>query len=235
MISAEKYDDVKWGEPGWRIEQKYKTDVLIGNWSEERQKTFSKNIVYSFQFQTSGSQFNSTHRTDYKNYGRQLPDVKTRRQGMLRTEGLGKHFLFSHHGNAYQGNTITWYDQQFNKREQTEDSFPAIRTWERQRLVWEPEKSDFPIQGAPTNYGLLQKKQEKWRKEAEMEDMSIYTTTQQLSYFPHQRQSYSYRHFATPRFISSKFHPHHVNKDLYLRDNQHLTSCEYPPVMAPVS
>lgn len=38
MISVEKYDDVKWGQPGWKIEQRYKTDVLIGNWNEERRK-----------------------------------------------------------------------------------------------------------------------------------------------------------------------------------------------------
>lgn len=28
--------DAKWHMPGWRIEQKYSTGVLIGNWSEDR-------------------------------------------------------------------------------------------------------------------------------------------------------------------------------------------------------
>lgn len=28
----------KWKQPGWRIEQKYSTKVLIGNWAEERQQ-----------------------------------------------------------------------------------------------------------------------------------------------------------------------------------------------------
>ena len=28
--------DPKWQLPGWRIEQKYSTGVLIGNWSEDR-------------------------------------------------------------------------------------------------------------------------------------------------------------------------------------------------------
>ena len=32
----EEYADAKWNQPGWRIEQKYDTDVLIGNWNEER-------------------------------------------------------------------------------------------------------------------------------------------------------------------------------------------------------
>lgn len=62
-------------------------------------------------------------------------------------QGLGKQFLFSHHGDAYKDNRVTWYDQQFNKREVTEGDFKPLRTWERQRLVWAPEKSDYPIQG----------------------------------------------------------------------------------------
>lgn len=32
----EEHADGKWNQPGWRIEQKYDTDVLIGNWDEER-------------------------------------------------------------------------------------------------------------------------------------------------------------------------------------------------------
>ena len=32
----DEYVDAKWNLPGWRIEQKYNTDVLIGNWNEER-------------------------------------------------------------------------------------------------------------------------------------------------------------------------------------------------------
>lgn len=32
----EEHADAKWNLPGWRIEQKYSTDVLIGNWNEER-------------------------------------------------------------------------------------------------------------------------------------------------------------------------------------------------------
>ena len=31
-------DPKKWNMPGWRIEQKYSTKVLIGNWEEERLK-----------------------------------------------------------------------------------------------------------------------------------------------------------------------------------------------------
>ena len=62
-------------------------------------------------------------------------------------QGLGKEFIFSHHQKAYEGNRISWYDQQFNKREITESKLPPLRSWDRQKLAWAPEKSDYPIQG----------------------------------------------------------------------------------------
>ena len=62
-------------------------------------------------------------------------------------QGLGKEFIFSHHQKAYEGNRISWYDQQFNKREIAESKLPPLRSWDRQKLAWAPEKSDYPIQG----------------------------------------------------------------------------------------
>lgn len=38
----EEHADAKWHQPGWRIEQKYNTDVLIGNWNEERRVVSQK-------------------------------------------------------------------------------------------------------------------------------------------------------------------------------------------------
>lgn len=68
-------DEAKWNLPGWRIEQKYNTNVLIGNWNEERRK-----------FERGDTHANSTHRTDFKHYGRCLPDVKIRRDAALRQD-----------------------------------------------------------------------------------------------------------------------------------------------------
>ena len=59
---------------------------------------------------------------------------------------MGKEFIFSHQ-KAYEGNRISWYDQQFNKREITESKLPPLRSWDRQKLAWAPEKSDYPTQG----------------------------------------------------------------------------------------
>lgn len=38
----EEHPDAKWKLPGWRIEQRYATDVLIGNWNEERRVVCEK-------------------------------------------------------------------------------------------------------------------------------------------------------------------------------------------------
>ena len=38
----EEHPDAKWKLPGWRIEQRYATDVLIGNWNEERRVVCKK-------------------------------------------------------------------------------------------------------------------------------------------------------------------------------------------------
>lgn len=42
----EEYADAKWNLPGWRIEQRYATDVLIGNWNEER-RVVGKNYQFT--------------------------------------------------------------------------------------------------------------------------------------------------------------------------------------------
>lgn len=53
--------------------------------------------------------------------------------------------LLGHHGNAYENYTITWYDEYYNKRENTR--LPKLREWDSSRLAWIPEKSDYPCVG----------------------------------------------------------------------------------------
>ena len=49
---TDRVDFSKFGVPSWRIEQRFNTGVLIGNWSEERQAvcmfTFQKNTHVSY-------------------------------------------------------------------------------------------------------------------------------------------------------------------------------------------
>ena len=44
----EEYADAKWNLPGWGIEQRYATDVLIGNWNEER-RVVGKNFQFTLE------------------------------------------------------------------------------------------------------------------------------------------------------------------------------------------
>ena len=63
---------------------------------------------------------------DFKNWGGSRPDVVLRRKAQLQNDGLGKESLFYHHGNRYSNNMISWYDEQFNKRERDEDDAKEI-------------------------------------------------------------------------------------------------------------
>ena len=135
--------------PGWRIEKRFNNKVLIGNWSEESRK-----------FQKLNNPFgNSTHRVDFHTYchGNYLPDMKIRREAAMLNEGLPKKFIFSHHGDVYSNNLISWYDQQMNQRELRESTLPKLRNWDGKSTSFTPEKTDQPLQGNPTNFGLHEK------------------------------------------------------------------------------
>ena len=64
------------------------------------------------------------------------------------SQGLESRHLFAHHNNDFSSNLISWYDEQFNKRQrQGRDVLPDQRYWDSNKLAWEPEKSDHPIRG----------------------------------------------------------------------------------------
>ena len=105
-------------------------------------------LLFCLQFRKGNVRHNSTHRIDFKNWHSSRPDVILRRKAQLQNEGLGKENLFYHHGNRYSNNMISWYDEQFNKREREgPNKLPELRQWDSHRLAWLPEKSDHPIQG----------------------------------------------------------------------------------------
>ncbi|XP_071805709.1 cilia- and flagella-associated protein 107-like [Asterias amurensis] len=201
-------DPMKWSLPGWRIEQKYANGVLIGNWNEAR-KTWKRG-------QTG---INSTHRMDFVKYPNYKPDVMTRRAAMMRSDGLDNKLLFEHHNNDFSSNLISWYDEQFNKRERTgRDTLPEQRSWDSHKLAWEPEKSDHPIHSAPTNFGLRDKLNAKWQKEQMQSGMGEYRTTYGQSYIPQASDALVKNHYAPPRALSTRLHRANlINKDLSLR------------------
>ena len=60
----------------------------------------------------------------------------------LYLQGLGKDQIFTHHGDRYMHNTISLYDQTFNRRYSM-----GSRNWDGKRMAWLPEASDHPVQG----------------------------------------------------------------------------------------
>ncbi|XP_074048173.1 cilia- and flagella-associated protein 107-like isoform X2 [Macrotis lagotis] len=132
--------------PSWRIEPKFSTRVLIGNWVEERNKGLP-----------------------YKN-------------------------LITHHEEPKHRNLISTYDDHFN-RHGYNPLLPPIRTWNGQKLMWLPEKSDFPLLAPPTNYGLFENLQKKWQEPTKIDRAtSIYTS----SYVRHPVSAMSEQEGAIP-------------------------------------
>ncbi|XP_039251506.1 cilia- and flagella-associated protein 107-like [Styela clava] len=217
---------MKWHMPGWRIEQRFSNNTLIGNWCEERK-----------QFQRGTHSNTSTHLTDFRLYKNHKPDVTIRRSALMRNEGLRKENLFTHHGKTYSNNLISWYDEQFNKRMRDEnDRLPDVRKWDGHKLAWAPERSDYPMQGKPTNYGLHSKMKDKWIAELKAERSGHYTTDYGQAYQGHPSTAFPRRFASAPKYLSSHFNPiSKLNKDLWLRRTPFNMAPEYPPTVTPPS
>ncbi|XP_061189581.1 cilia- and flagella-associated protein 107-like [Saccostrea echinata] len=211
-------DPMKWHMPGWRIEQRFSPGVLIGNWGEER-----------YTFKKGDTKHNSTHRVDFRNYGTYKPDVIVRRKALMRNDGLGQEHIFHHHGDKYMQNKISWYDEQYNGRYK-ENTLPSLRDWNSHKLSWAPEKSDYPLQGKPTNFGLHEQLQSKWKDQIADEVKGDYLSTYQNSYVGPPRENLVRNRFAISKDMSTTLHPYNkVNKDLHLRNTVAFKSPEKLP------
>ncbi|XP_062505522.1 cilia- and flagella-associated protein 107-like [Corticium candelabrum] len=222
-LSAYLEDKDKWHAPGWRNEQRYSNGVLIGNWSEERHE-FKKGSCVS----------DSTHRTDFTDIGRHTrPDVTIRRNALARNDGLGRQHLFTHHGNSYSSNMVTLYHDVFNNASQGNSESAQLRTnlrqWDRTKVSWQPEPIDQRVTRRPYRYGLYERLQAKWKKQAELEEKGDYQTSYGLTYHTHDRKSLVTSHYASPRQLSTHLHPHRLNKDLQLRSSVSIPKPEHVP------
>ncbi|XP_075461173.1 cilia- and flagella-associated protein 107 [Ascaphus truei] len=156
----------KWSLSGWKIEQKYSNKVLIGNWLEERKK-FKRSCLPKPK---------SCYDIDFVSYPDSKPDQILRRSFMKRMEGLPSQHLLSHHGEPKSKHLVSLYDDHFLRHGNS--SLPPLRSWDGRCLAWIPERSDYPIEDPPTNFGLLQKKKKIWRENFSEEDLkSIYTAS----------------------------------------------------------
>lgn len=181
--------------PGWKIESRYSPRVLIGNWQEERltnEKKYFRPIT--------------TYSADFKGHPGSHPDVLVRRTGELNCAGLPSGVLFGHGATQRPLNSdlITWYDEDYNRRpREGPNKLPDLRSFSTSTLTWIPEKSDYPIQGEPTNYGLTERLRSKWSAENDEikkgnDPRSQFDTTYRTSYL---KWPYSvYPHLTVPDY-----------------------------------
>ncbi|XP_050644904.1 cilia- and flagella-associated protein 107 isoform X2 [Macaca thibetana thibetana] len=152
--------------PGWQIETKYSTKVLTGNWVEERRK-FTRD----------------TDKTPQSIYGKECipfpdhrPDQISRWYGKRKVEGLTYKHLITHHQEPPHRYLISTYDDHYN-RHGYNPGLPPLRTWNGQKLLWLPEKSDFPLLAPPTNYGLYEQLKQRWLAPKAGLKQSTYTSS----------------------------------------------------------
>lgn len=203
-------DPRKWEMPGWRIEQNYSKSTLIGNWCEERGK---------IEYQSVKS--DSTNRSDFTDPGKEtLPCTQERRHALRRNDGSSDKYLVKIGGKFKTGvdnaGYISWYDCDYRR---TKDK--AKRQWNRHKLVWEPEWSDYPLQGTSTQLGIRHKKMQKWR-----EDMALFngsnkytpSTTYTGDFKQFEKAAFPLRYAQAPKHLSSKTNDtSRINKSLPLR------------------
>ncbi|RUS77330.1 hypothetical protein EGW08_014906 [Elysia chlorotica] len=211
-------DFSKFGVPSWRIEQRYAPGVLIGNWSEERMK-----------FPDGKYKHNSTNRIDFKAYGDIHPDVNVRRKAKLGSEGIPADMLFRHHGRCYDDMLITLYDENYNGRWR-ENKLPPLRNWDSQTLGWLPEKTDHPLRGAPTNWGLKELKQQQEQERQRRNFIPDFQSTYSSAYKDTPPESLRFARHALPKHNSTTLlHVNKLNNNLHLRGSQHLRMPEVVP------
>ncbi|XP_060765742.1 cilia- and flagella-associated protein 107 [Neoarius graeffei] len=177
----------KWKQPGWRIEQKYSNKVLVGNWAEER-----------LQFSQERKTANSSNRLDFKPHTDHRPDVIVRQTALRRSEGLPTRLFFSHHNTPTSHYLVTLYDESYGRHNSS--GLPKLRSWHTDKMAWVPEKSDHPLHGPPTNYGLT----ELWRAQLEKQQAGSHMLSMYRAAYPvHPADAFCQpRHARVPRLTS---------------------------------
>ncbi|XP_072210737.1 cilia- and flagella-associated protein 107 [Excalfactoria chinensis] len=181
-----------YGDDWWKVQPKYSPKVLIGNWLEER-KRFIK---------PCGELGRSIYSTDYIRFPDHKPERALRATMMKKYEGLPAHLFFTHHDEPRSRNFVSEYEDNYNRHGYA-PFLPPLRTWDRHKIAWVPQKSDFPILEPPTNYGLLEHLKSRWYgKEA-----GVMSSTYTVSYEKPPMPVFAPRHFRRapkPQGLSSR-------------------------------
>ncbi|XP_023370902.1 uncharacterized protein C1orf158 homolog isoform X2 [Otolemur garnettii] len=117
-----------------------------------------------------------------------------------RRKGLPYKHLITHHQEPSYRHLISTYDDHYN-RHNYNPGLPPLRTWSRNKLLWLPEKADFPLLAPPTNYGLYEQLKQRWHASSTSPRESTYT----LSYPRPPLWAMSQREHAIP------VPPHHLH------------------------
>ncbi|KAM7006232.1 cilia- and flagella-associated protein 107 [Tautogolabrus adspersus] len=190
----------KWKQTGWKIEQKYPSKVLVGNWAEDRLK-----------FTQEPTTANSTNRVDYRPHWDFKPDVSERGSALLRAEGLPSKLLFAHIGPPPYHYSVTQYGESYGRKHN--NALPTLRPCHPGSLTWQLERTEQPISA---NFGALQSTKHCLEKQqSRLPSLTVYRSAYQrhpLSAFCQSRSA------RTSRMLSSHLHAaNHNNKDLDLR------------------
>nr|XP_023407684.1 uncharacterized protein C1orf158 homolog isoform X2 [Loxodonta africana] len=93
-----------------------------------------------------------------------------------RRKGLPYRHLITHHQEPSHRCLISTYDDHYNRHNYNPD-LPLHRSWSGHKLLWLPEKADFPLLAPPTNYGLYEQLKQRWCRPEASPKESIYTSS----------------------------------------------------------
>jgi hypothetical protein len=210
-------DPLKWEMPGWRIEQTFSKNTLIGNWCEERGG-----------FEHNSRKINSTNRIDYKDNGETPPECQTRRHALRRNDGSTDKYQSNSLGGGNTTSNISWYDTDYRRA-----STKQHRKWDRHRLVWQPEFSDHPVQGNATQLGIRERKFNSWREDRKLLNGSQPfkpPTTYTGDFKQTNSSDFPLRYSIAPKNLSAQMNTIiKTNKSLPLRGKPLLVASEYEP------
>ncbi|KAM9408154.1 LOW QUALITY PROTEIN: cilia- and flagella-associated protein 107 [Pholidichthys leucotaenia] len=196
----------KWAQPG-RIEQKYASKVLVGNWAE-RLKHPNPNVT----LMANGCQgFYSL--VDYRPHWDLKPDVSERRSALLKAEGLPSKMLFTHCGSPSPNYLVTQYEESCGHK--SSSVLPSLKPRHPDKLMEQPEKPDRLISA---NFSPLQSTNHHFEKQ--QSPLTVYRSAYQrypLSAFCQSRSA------KASCVLSSNIYGANLNnKDLDLRQRSLL-------------
>lgn len=192
----------------FRGRRQFNTDVLVGNWFEDRSKSQPRSYTHD-----------TTYHIDFIPHTGVPPETELRRKLLVQQDERPPRMILGHHNVDDRKQLISSYDEHYNRRgPYGSNRFTSERKWALQDDAWLPEHSDHPLEGEPTRYGLAEKKlarSESFPRSYTLPEISEYADR----YLAHPAKSYSETtRQAIPRLFSTELDPTNAtNKDINYR------------------